>query len=93
MLWLFAVFVYRCILEDSNRMSIKLLALDLYRAQQKVHRLEAQLAEAPFSAREALEAQLREAGEELRMLRNMLEGAKSPSPYRSHPAGPKRQGR
>jgi hypothetical protein len=85
--------VYFCIVEDNDFMSIKLLALDLYRAQQKAHRLEAQLAEAPFSAREAIEAQLREANEELRVLRNMLEGAKSPSPYRSHPSMLKRQGR
>lgn len=80
-------------MEDNDFMSIKLLALDLYRAQQKVHLLETQLAEAPFSAQEAIEAKLREANEDLRQLRNMLEGAKSSSPYRSHPTMLKRRGR
>ncbi|MEW6288246.1 MAG: hypothetical protein AB1545_00165 [Thermodesulfobacteriota bacterium] len=64
-------------------MSIKLLALDLYRAQQKVHQLEAQLAEASFNQQDAISEQLREANEELQLLRNMLEGAKSPLPYRT----------
>lgn len=64
-------------------MSIKLLALELYRAQQKVHQLEAQLAEASANAQEAIGEQLREAKEELRLLRNMLEGAKSPLPFRT----------
>jgi hypothetical protein len=70
--------------EDNVVMSIKLLALELYRAQQKVYQLEAQLAEAPFNQQDAIGWQLREAKEELRLLRNMMEGAKSPSPYRTH---------
>jgi len=65
-------------------MSIKLLALELYRAQQKVYQLEEQLAEALLNQQDAIGWQLREAKEELRQLRNMMEGAKSPSPYRTH---------
>ncbi|RJX36238.1 MAG: hypothetical protein C4531_00305 [Desulfurivibrio sp.] len=64
-------------------MSIKLLAVDLYRAQTKVHQLEAQLAEAPVDQQDAISEMLREAREELRLLRNMLEGAKSPLPFRT----------
>jgi len=64
-------------------MSIKLLALELYRAQQKVYRLEAELAETALHEQEAISWKLREAREELRVLRNMLEGAKSPLPFRT----------
>ncbi|MBU4261783.1 MAG: hypothetical protein KKC76_07890 [Proteobacteria bacterium] len=64
-------------------MSIKLLAVDLYRAQTMVHQLEKQLADAPFNQQDAISEQLREAKEELRLLRNMLEGAKSPLPFRT----------
>jgi len=65
-------------------MSIKLLAVDLYRAQKKVHQLEEQLAEASLNEQEAISWKLREAKEELRVLRNMLEGAKSPLPFRTN---------
>jgi len=65
-------------------MSIKLLAVDLYRAQKKVHQLEAQLADAPLNKQDAISWKLREAQEDLRVLRNMLEGAKSPLPFRTN---------
>ena len=64
-------------------MSIRALALELYRAQQKVEQLEARLADAPYSEQEALREKLREARAEWKILRNMLNGEKSPSPYQS----------
>jgi hypothetical protein len=64
-------------------MSIKMLALDLYRAQQKVRQLETRLEESPPGGKDAVSDELREARAELQQLRNMLEGAKSPSPYRT----------
>jgi len=64
-------------------MSIKMLAVDLYRAQKKVHQLEEELASAPVNQQDAINAKLREAKEDLRQLRNMLEGAKSPLPFRT----------
>ncbi|MBI5557201.1 MAG: hypothetical protein HY885_06140 [Deltaproteobacteria bacterium] len=65
-------------------MSIKMLALDLYRAQQRVRQLETRLdEETPPGGKDAVSEELREALAELRQLRNMLEGAKSPSPYRT----------
>ncbi|MCK9296605.1 MAG: hypothetical protein M0P70_16150 [Desulfobulbaceae bacterium] len=65
-------------------MSIKLLAVELYRAQTKVNQLEAQLAQAPANQQETISEKLREAKEELRLLRNMLEGAKAPLPFRTN---------
>lgn len=64
-------------------MSIKAIALELYRAQQKVSDFEARLEKAPLNEKEALRAELREAKAEWQILRNMLDGEKSPSPYRS----------
>jgi hypothetical protein len=72
-------------------MSIKALALELYRAQQKVDRLEAQLEEAPISEMESLRNELREAQAEFKILRNILNGEKTPSPYRTNPSTFKRE--
>ncbi len=67
-------------------MSIRAIALELYRAQQKVDRLEAALKTAPQEEKDALEADLRLARSELRQHRNILNGEKSPSPYKSRPS-------
>jgi hypothetical protein len=56
------------------RMSIKLLAKDLYRLQQEVDRLEAALAEATFDERIALEEKLRIARAQKAQLRRVLDG-------------------
>jgi hypothetical protein len=64
-------------------MSIKAIALDLYRAQQKVSKLEARLEEASVNAKDALREELREAKAEWQVLRNILNGKKSTSPVRS----------
>ncbi|KGO35197.1 MAG: hypothetical protein WBN83_09880 [Desulfoprunum sp.] len=57
-------------------MSIRHLALDLYRAQQKVDKLEKALAAALPREPAPLEEELRVARAELRMLRKMLDGEK-----------------
>ncbi|MBC8317479.1 MAG: hypothetical protein H8E41_06200 [Desulfobulbaceae bacterium] len=65
-------------------MSIKALALELYKAQQNVDRLEVQIEEASINDKEAIRSELREAQSELKILRNILNGEKTPSPYRTH---------
>lgn len=64
-------------------MSIKLLAIELYRAQQNVERVAAQIEVVPLNAppgeREVLVEELREAQAELRQLRKMLDDKKSSS--------------
>ncbi len=64
-------------------MSIKLLAVELYRAQQNVERISAQIEDAPLNApvaeREVLEDKLREAQAALRQLRKMLDDKKASS--------------
>ena len=57
-------------------MSIKALALELYRAQQKVGGLEQELAAAPLADRDRLRQRLREAQAEKDILRRMLDGEK-----------------
>jgi hypothetical protein len=71
-------------------MSIKALALELYKAKQKVDRLEAQLEEATINERESIRNELREAQAELKILRNILNGEKTPSPYKTNPSTFKR---
>lgn len=71
-------------------MSIKALALELYKAKQKADRLEAQLEEATINERESIKSELREAQAELKILRNILNGEKTPSPYRTNPSTFKR---
>jgi len=64
-------------------MSIKLLAVELYRARQNVERISAQIEAAPLNApaaeREVLADELREAQAELRQLRKMLDDKKASS--------------
>ena len=71
-------------IKDYDFMSIKAIALELYRAQQKVNRLEARLEEAPLNEKDAVCDKLREAKAEWQVLRNILDGEKSTSPVRSH---------
>lgn len=63
-------------------MSIRLLARDLYRAQQNVERLEKELQVARGGRDEALQIALRQAQAELLMLRKMLNGEKESSDFR-----------
>ena len=64
-------------------MSIKAIALDLYRAQQKVSKIEALVEEASINEKDALREDLREAKAEWQVLRNILNGEKSTSSVRS----------
>lgn len=70
-------------------MSIKHLAHDLYRAQQKVEKLEKAIATATTGAPgelAALEDELRGARAEWRMLRKMLDGEKENAALRARSA-------
>ena len=70
-------------------MSIKLLAIELYRAQQDTGRIEAQLAAAPLNtsleAMAGLREDLRQAQAELQLLRKMLDDKKDASSVDLHP--------
>ena len=57
-------------------MSIRLLALELYQAQQKVDRIQKEIDKADYKEQESLQDELRIAGKELQMLRKMLDGRK-----------------
>ena len=60
-------------------MSIKLLAIELYRAQQNVAHIKAQLEAAPLSTLEVVREELRQAQAELQQLRKMLDDKKTSS--------------
>lgn len=60
-------------------MSIKLLAIELYRAGQDVARLEAQCEALPLNAGEDLLEELRQSRAELQLLRKMLDDKKESS--------------
>ncbi len=60
-------------------MSIKLLAIELYRAQQEVAGLEAQGAVVPLTSKVNLLDELRQARAELQLLRKMLDDKKESS--------------
>ncbi|MEA3546238.1 MAG: hypothetical protein U9R66_01130 [Thermodesulfobacteriota bacterium] len=64
-------------------MSIKAIALELYRAQQKVSKFEDLVEEASVNDKDALREELREAKAEWQVLRNILNGKKLTSPVRS----------
>ena len=69
---------------------IKALAIELYRAQQKVHRLQDQLEQAPLSEKAAIKRELREATAECNQLRRLVEAKKQQPLYRtSHRKDPK----
>jgi len=63
-------------------MSIKAIARDLYRAQQKVNRLEQELEGASAVRQEALRTELQQARNELAMLRRILDGEKESGQFR-----------
>ena len=64
-------------------MSIKLLAIELYRAQQNVAHIKAQLDEAaPLSTLEVVREELRQAQAELQQLRKMLDDKKTSSSFK-----------
>ncbi len=65
-------------------MSIKLLAIELYRAQQNVGHLEVQLEAVPLNASEVVREELRQAQAELQQLRKMLDDKKMSSSVTSH---------
>jgi hypothetical protein len=60
-------------------MSIKLLAIELYRAQKNIGRLEAQLEMAPLNTFEIVREELRQAQAEWSQLRKMLDDKKASS--------------
>lgn len=62
-------------------MSIKLIAIELYKVQQKVHQLEEKLEAAHLKDKDGIREELRVAMAELRQMRNMLEGQKASSPH------------
>ncbi|MDR3629692.1 MAG: hypothetical protein P4L42_05085 [Desulfocapsaceae bacterium] len=62
-------------------MSIKAIALELYRAQQKVGRLEKELDLAAPGEKDRIQAELQAAAVEMKMMRRMLDGAKVESPF------------
>lgn len=66
-------------------MSIKLLAVELYRAQQNVGHIEAQLEATSLSALEVVREELRQAQAELRQLRKMLDDKKAASSLKTPP--------
>ncbi len=71
-------------------MVIKALALELYRAQQNVHKLQDQLEQAALSDKERIKEELRVASAECRQLRRMVEGKKQKPLFRtSFNEGPK----
>jgi hypothetical protein len=71
-------------------MVIKALALELYRAQQTVHKLQDQLEKATLADKERIKEELRVASAECRLLRRMVEGKKQKPLFRtSFNDGPK----
>jgi len=60
-------------------MSIRLIALDLYRVIKEVEKLENEMENTPFEKREALATKLRKARAEERRIRAMLEVKKEPT--------------
>ncbi len=61
-------------------MSIKALAIELYKALQNVHRLQDELGKASLGEKDQLRHKLKSAEAEYNQLRRMLEGEKEPSP-------------
>jgi hypothetical protein len=63
-------------------MSIRLIALELYRLHQAVEKLEQQIRDAPYHKRPELENSLRKRRAEHNRIRNVLEGQKDDSKTR-----------
>lgn len=68
-------------------MSIRSLARELYRAQQKVTELQKKLASAGQDTKDSLTQELRHAMQELQMLRRMLDGEKESGSFRQRFSG------
>jgi hypothetical protein len=68
-------------------MSIRAIALDLYRAQQQVAALQTVCDQASQSDRDALIQELRAAQKEMETLRKMLDGEKEAGPFRTRFTG------
>ena len=68
-------------------MSIRAIAIELYRAQQKVARLEKALEQAAPEEEALLKDELRVAHMELSQMRRMLDGAKVESPFTTRSFG------
>ena len=62
-------------------MSIKALAMELYKAQQKVHRLQDKLEKASLGEKDQLRYELKGAEADLKQLRRTMDGEKEPSPF------------
>jgi hypothetical protein len=63
-------------------MSIRAVALDLYKAQQKVAQLEKDIEDAASSEKEVLAQELKFAQKEWQMIRKMLDGEKESGSFR-----------
>lgn len=68
-------------------MSIRALALELYRAQKKVAELQKTIEAAGNGATEKINQELREAEKEMKMLRKMLDGEKESGDFRKRFSG------
>ena len=68
-------------------MSIRALALDLYKAQQAVDKLQKALKNAASAEKDGIAGELRLAQKELDMLRKMLEGRKESGSFRKKFSG------
>ena len=60
-------------------MSIRALAIELYKAQQKVHKLQDQLEVAGINEKDQLRRELKQAEAECNQLRRIIEAEKEPS--------------
>jgi len=63
-------------------MSIKVLAIELYRAQQKVDKIRKSIEKEPYEQQEILKGELKEAEREHQMLRKMLDGRKESGSFK-----------
>jgi hypothetical protein len=68
-------------------MSIRLLARELYKAQQVVDKLQKKYDSATFGEKDALAQELNLARKELQMLRRMLDGEKESGAFRQRFTG------
>ncbi|MEE4243572.1 MAG: hypothetical protein V2I36_19080 [Desulfopila sp.] len=60
-------------------MSIRVIAQEVYKSQQRVHSLEEQLSQADYKDQDPIKDQLRQAKAELKVLQNMLNNKKNQS--------------
>jgi len=63
-------------------MVLRALALELYRAQQAVHKLEDRLAKCPLAEQDQVRQELRQAKAERDQLKRLIEARKEPPPFR-----------